>query len=85
MNSQKKPIPNVWTPFSEVEQAQNLQQTIWNLKPTEEKIAYELLTFLFDKMPSVESHTQRLHLYQLSPELQREFKLRLIQKGLIKI
>jgi hypothetical protein len=82
---QNKHIPNIWTPLSQVEEAQNLQQSIWNLKPTQEKIAYELLTFLFDKMPSVESHTQRLHLYQLSPELQREFKHRLIEKGLIKI
>ena len=82
---QNRYIPYIWPPFDEAEDAKKLQQTIWNLKPTQEKIAYELLTFLFDKMPSVESHTQRLHLYQLSPALQREFKLRLIEKGLIKI
>jgi len=82
---ENKYIPYIWPPFDEAEDAKKLQQTIWNLKPTQEKIAFELLAFLFEKLHTVESPTQRLHLYQLSPELQREFKLRLIEKGLIKI
>jgi hypothetical protein len=63
----------------------SLQKNMWDLKPLHERIAYELLTFLNQELPNQESHMARLHIYELSPELQRKFKLRLIEKGLIKV
>jgi hypothetical protein len=62
-----------------------LQCSLWKLKPVEEQIGYELLVFLNRKLPNVESHIARLHVYRLSPELQAEFKKILIEKGLLKV
>jgi len=62
-----------------------LQRSVWKLKPIEEQIGYELLVFLNRKLPNVESHIARLHVYRLSPELQAEFKKILIEKGLLKV
>jgi hypothetical protein len=62
-----------------------LQRSVWQLKPIEEQIAYELLTFLNRKLPNQESYIARLHIYRLSPELQAEFRKILIEKGLLKV
>jgi hypothetical protein len=69
----------------EQKEAEALQHTIWNLKPVEEQIAYELLSFLNRELPNQESYIARLHIYQLSPELQRKFKQLLIEKGLLQV
>jgi hypothetical protein len=69
----------------EQKEAEALQRTIWNLKPVEEQIAYELLSFLNRELPNTESYTMRFHIYQLSPELQTKFRKLLIEKGLLKV
>jgi hypothetical protein len=69
----------------EEKEFQSLQRSLWNLKPKEEQIAYELLAFLNRELPNQESYIARLHIYELSPELQAKFKRLLIEKGLIKV
>jgi hypothetical protein len=63
----------------------DLQRSVWNLKPVEEQIAYELLSFLNRELPNTESYAMRFHIYQLSPELQTKFRKLLIEKGLLKV
>jgi hypothetical protein len=69
----------------EQKEFQELQRSVWNLKPDQEKIAYELLTFLNQELPNTESYAMRFHIYQLSPELQTKFRKLLIEKGLLKV
>jgi hypothetical protein len=57
-------------------------ETLWKLKPDELKIIAELIAFLNEKLPSQESFIARYKIFEKSKELQSEFNLRLIQKGL---
>jgi|YelNatPaOPRAMG01_1025707.scaffolds.fasta_scaffold169295_2 hypothetical protein len=69
----------------EAKEAEALQRSIWNLKPIEEQIAFELLNFLNRELPNTESYAMKFHLYELSSELQEKFRKLLIEKGLLKI
>jgi hypothetical protein len=58
-------------------------ETIWKLKPNEQKIIVELVSFLNEKLPNQESLIARYKLFEKSKELQAEFNKRLLAKGLI--
>jgi hypothetical protein len=53
-------------------------ETLWKLKPDELKIIAELN----EKLPNQESFIAQYKIFEKSKELQSEFNLRLIQKGL---
>lgn len=49
------------------------------------KAAMLLLQFLNEKLPNVDSNQEKIRLYQLSSEMQCEFKLLLVKHGLAEV
>jgi hypothetical protein len=66
------------------EQEEFLQniKSAFKLRPKEQQVAYELITFLQQKLPNIQTHEERLHIYRLDEKLQNEFLALLVKKGL---
>jgi transcription-repair coupling factor (superfamily II helicase) len=60
-------------------------ESLWKMKPDEQKIIMELVSFLNEKLPNQESLIARYKLFEKSKELQAEFNKRLVEKGYIRI
>jgi transcription-repair coupling factor (superfamily II helicase) len=60
-------------------------ETLWKMKPDEQKIIIELVSFLNEKLPNQESLIARYKLFEKSKELQAEFNKRLVERGYIRI
>jgi len=72
--------------MTEAEKEQiELLKSNFKLKPLQLQIALELNSFLNEKLPKTENPLIRLRLYRQDPELRKQFVIRCIQKGLIKI
>jgi hypothetical protein len=63
----------------------------WKLTKEQKLIAIELRKFLREQIPKIEGATGiqadriRLHIYDISPQLQQNFQTRVIKKGIVKV
>jgi len=72
--------------MTEAEKEQlELLKSNFKLKPVQLQIALELNAFLNEALPNTENPLIRLRLYRQDPELRKQFVIRCIQKGLIRI
>jgi len=72
--------------MTEMEKEQiELLKSNFKLKPLQLQIALELNSFLNEALPKTENPLIRLRLYRQDPELRKQFVIRCIQKGLLKI
>ena len=72
--------------MTEAEKEQlELLKSNFKLKPLQLQIALELNSFLNEALPNTENPLIRLRLYRQDAELRKQFVIRCVQKGLIKL